>query len=107
MLGDKVIYNLEEDFSDLKLLLLANADKLIHIVTFENIPDNIFSKFENIRNINFIKADISNEFVNSISNSNSVILISSVGKTNSKLYKQIKALLNEMNKNIITEVLIK
>lgn len=107
MLGDKVIYNLEDDFSDLKLLLLANADKLINIVTFENIPDNIFSKFENIRNINFIKADISNEFVNSISNSNSVILISSVGKTNSKLYKQIKALLNEMNKNIITEVLIK
>lgn len=107
MLGDKVIYNLEEDFSDLKLLLLANADKFINIVTFEDIPNNIFSRFENIRNINFIKADISNEFVNSIANSNKVILIPSVGKTNAKFYKQIKSMLNEMNKNILVEALVK
>lgn len=107
MLGDKVIYNLEEDFSDLKLLLLANADKFINIITFEDIPNNIFSRFENIRNINFIKADISNEFVNSIANSNKVILITSVGKTNAKFYKQIKSMLNEMNKNILAEVLVK
>ena len=107
MLGDNIIYNLEEDFSDLKLLLLANADKHMSIVTFEDIPNNILSKFENIRNINFVKADISNEFVNNIAASDKVILIVSVGKTNSKLYKQIKSMLAEMNKNIISEVIIK
>ena len=107
MLGDNIIYDLEEDFSDLKLLLLANADKHISIVTFEDIPSNILSKFENIRNINFVKADISNEFVNNITASNKVILIVSVGKTNSKFYKQIKSMLAEMNKNIISEVIIK
>ena len=107
MLGDNIIYNLEEDFSDLKVLLLANADKRISIVTFEDIPNNILSKFENIRNINFIKADISNEFVNSIKTSDKVILVESVGKTNSKFYKQIKSMLQEMNKNIISEAIIK
>lgn len=107
MLGDNIIYNLEEDFSDLKVLLLANADKRISIVTFEDIPKNILSKFENIRNINFIKADISNEFVNSIKTSDKVILVESVGKTNSKFYKQIKSMLQEMNKNIISEAIIK
>lgn len=107
MLGDNIIYNLEEDFSDLKVLLLPNADKRISIVTFEDIPNNILSKFENIRNINFIKADISNEFVNSIKNSDKVILVESVGKTNSKFYKQIKSMLGEMNKNIISEAIIK
>lgn len=107
MLGDNIIYNLEEDFSDLKVLLLANADKHISIVTFEDIPNNILTKFENIRNTNFIKADISNEFVNSIKNSNKVILVESVGKTNSKFYKQIKSMLDEMNKNIVAEALIK
>lgn len=107
MLGDNIIYNLEEDFSDLKVLLLANADKRISIVTFEDIPNNILSKFENIRNINFIKADISNEFVNNIAASDKVILIMSVGKTNSKFYKQIKSMLGEMNKNIISEAIIK
>lgn len=107
MLGDNIIYNLEEDFSDLKLLLLANADKRMSIVIFENIPSNILSKFENIRNINFVKADISNEFVNNITASDKVILIVSVGKTNSKFYKQIKSMLGEMNKNIISEAIIK
>ncbi len=107
MLGDNIIYDLEEDFSDLKLLLLANADKHMSIVTFDDIPSNILSKFENIRNINFVKADISNEFVNNIAASDKVILIVSVGKTNSKLYKQIKSMLAEMNKNIISEVIIK
>lgn len=107
MLGDNIIYNLEEDFSDLKVLLLANTDKRISIVTFEDIPNNILTKFENIRNTNFIKADISNEFVNSIKNSDKVILVESVGKTNSKFYKQIKSMLDEMNKNIVAEALIK
>ena len=107
MLGDNIIYNLEEDFSDLKLLLLANADKHMSIITFEDIPNNILSKFENIRNINFVKADISNEFVNNIAASDKVILIVSVGKTNSKFYKQIKSMLGEMNKNIISEAIIK
>ncbi len=107
MLGDNIIYNLEEDFSDLKLLLLANADKHMSIITFEDIPNNILSKFENIRNINFVKADISNEFVNNIAASDKVILIVSVGKTNSKFYKQIKSMLEEMNKNIISEAIIK
>ena len=107
MLGDNIIYDLEEDFSDLKLLLLANANKYMSIVTFEDIPSNILSKFENIRNINFVKADISNEFVNNIAASDKVILIVSVGKTNSKFYKQIKSMLGEMNKNIISEAIIK
>ena len=107
MLGDNIIYNLEEDFSDLKLLLLANADKHMSIITFEDIPSNILSKFENIRNINFVKADISNEFVNNIQTSDKVILVESVGKTNSKFYKQIKSMLGEMNKNIISEAIIK
>lgn len=107
MLGDNIIYDLEEDFSDLKLLLLANADKRMSIITFEDIPNNILSKFENIRNINFVKADISNEFVNNIAASDKVILIASVGKTNSKFYKQIKSMLGEMNKNIISEAIIK
>lgn len=107
MLGDNIIYDLEEDFSDLKLLLLANADKHMSIITFEDIPSNILSKFENIRNINFVKADISNEFVNNIAASDKVIFIVSVGKTNSKFYKQIKSMLGEMNKNIISEAIIK
>lgn len=107
MLGDDIIYNIEDDFSDLKLLLLANSDKRIAMVSFENIPNNVLVNLENVRNINIVNADISNEFVNSIGVADKLVLLASVGKTNSKFYKQIKSMLDEMHKNIIAEALIK
>ena len=107
MLGENIIYDLENDFSDLKLLLLANQDKNISLVCFENIPENIIPQLQSFRNIHLIKADISGEFVESVKNSAEVIIFATVGKTNSKLYKQIKTMLMEMNKKVAQEVLIK
>ena len=107
MLGENIIYDLENDFSDLKLLLLANQDKNISLVCFENIPENIIPQLQSFRNIHLIKADISGEFVESVKNSAEVIIFARVGKTNSKLYKQIKTMLMEMNKKVAQEVLIK
>lgn len=107
MLGENIIYNLENDFSDLKLMLLANQDKKIAIIVFENICENIVVQLKEFRNVTLVKADISSEFVQNIKNNNEVILFTSVGKTNSKLYKQIKTMLSEMNKKIALDVLIK
>ncbi len=107
MLGDNIIYDLENDFSDLKLMLLANQDKKIAIIVFENICENIVVQLKEFRNVTLVKADISNEFVQNIKNNNEVILFTSIGKTNSKLYKQIKTMLSEMNKKIALDVLIK
>ena len=107
MLGENIIYDLENDFSDLKLLLLANQDKNISLVCFENIPENIIPQLQSFRNIHLIKADISGEFVESVKNSAEVIIFARVGKTNSKLYKQIKTMLMEMNKKVAQEVLLK
>ena len=101
-----IIYNLENDFSDLKLFLLANEDKKVSIAVFENIPQNIVSDLQAFKNVNLIRADISNEFVKDIKSSQEIVLFASVGKTNSKLYKQIKMMLSEMNKQIAQEVLI-
>ena len=107
MLGDNIIYDLENDFSDLKLFLLANLDKKISIAVFENIPQNIVEQLQNYKNVSLIKADITSEFVQDLKNSNEIVLFLTVGKTNSKLYKQIKTMLDEMNKKINLEVLIK
>ncbi len=107
MLGDNIIYDLENDFSDLKLMLLANQDKKIAIIVFENICENMVAQLKEFRNLTLVKADISSEFVQNIKNNNEVILFTSVGKTNSKLYKQIKTMLSEMNKKIALDGLIK
>lgn len=107
MLGDEIIYNIEKDFTDLKLILLANQDKKIALILFNDIPQNINQKLSSFSNIVLVKADISDKFVNSIKNSDLVIQFVSPSKTDSKLYKQIKLMLNEMDKKIIQEVLVK
>ncbi len=107
MLGENIIYNIENDFSDLKLLLLANQDKKIATVCFENIPSNIEEQLKAYRNLSLVKADISNEFVQSVKNSDEILSFATIGKTNSKFYKQIKTMLTEMNKKVALECLIK
>ena len=106
MLGDNIIYSLENDFSDLKLFLLANQDKKVSIAVFENIPQDTVEQLREFKNVNFVKADITEEFVQNIKNSEEIVIFATVGKTSSKLYKQIKTMLSEMNKKISQEVLI-
>lgn len=107
MLDENIVYNLREDFSDIKLILLANQTKKIAIISFENIPEDILRQLQEYRNLNIIKADISQEFVSFTSQADGVFLLAEIGKTQSKLFKQVKTILAEMNKKIIKEVLLK
>ena len=106
MLSDNIIYDLKRDFTDLKLQLLANQDKNISIVTFENLSVEILSSLKEFKNITVIKADITNEFVQYVNKSEKVILFSKIGQTNSKLYKQIRTILSNLEKDILKEVLL-
>ena len=106
MLGDEIIYNAEDDLSEIKKVLLANNDKSVTIVAFSNIPNVIIRELQKYRNINYVQADLTEDFVNGISNAEKTILFVSVGKTDSKLYKSIKEILIDKNKQIIKEVLV-
>ena len=106
MLGENIIYNVEKDLTDLKMTLLAKQDKQISLVLFEKLPSEIISELEKFKNLQFVNPDISNEFVNKINKSSDVILFGTINHTDSKLYKQIKKMLDEMNKNILNEVLV-
>ena len=106
MLGENIIYNAEKDLTDLKMTLLAKQDKQISLVLFEKLPSEIISELEKFKNLQFVNPDISNEFVNKINKSSDVILFGTINHTDSKLYKQIKKMLDEMNKNILNEVLV-
>ena len=104
MLCDDALYDLKNNIDELKLLLLANQDKRLALVTFGDLPYEIDIKGFN--NITSLEADISNDFINGINRSDEVILFVEIGKTDSKLYKQTKELLSTINKNILKEVLL-
>lgn len=106
MLGDEIIYNAEEDLSEIKKVLLANNDKSVTIVAFSNIPNVIISELQKYRNINYVQADLTENFVAGVGSAEKAILFVSIGKTDSKLYKSIKEILIDKNKQIIKEVLV-
>ena len=106
MLGDNIIYDVEKDFIDLKSVLLAKKKEQLAFVVFGGMKDETISQLQQFKNIQFIKADISDEFEIGIENINNVILVSSIGNTDAKLYKRVKQLLERMNKEIIQEVLV-
>ena len=105
MLGDNIIYDFEKDFIDLKSILLANK-KLVSLIMFDKPDEQLINELSKFKNINFVKADISEEFENGVQNSSKVIMLLSVGKTNSKEYKRIKDFLSKLNKEILVEVLV-
>lgn len=106
MLSNEIIYDINKDFINLKADLLANQNKKIAFILFEGIPDNI--KFSlNEYNISYIKADLTNEFVNRAMQSDVLYNIVSINKTDSNIYKQIKSIYNKMNIKNIKDVLIK
>lgn len=106
MLGDEIIYNAEDDLCDLKKVLLSNNDKQLAVIAFSSIPNQIISELQKYRNINYVQADLTENFVAGVGSAEKAILFVSVGKTDSKLYKSIKEILSDKNKQIIKEVLV-
>lgn len=106
MLGDNIIYKLRKDFIELKRTLLTNQNKNITLVLFEQLPAILIDKLKENKNLYIVNADISNDFINGIAKSSDVIIFAAVNKTNAELYKQVKQMINEMNKNILKEVLV-
>ncbi len=106
MLGDEIVYNIEKDFIDFKSILLAEKKEALSVILFENVSNHIMDELHKYKNINIVKADISDEFEKGIENSNKVITIAQIAKTDSRLFKKVKQLLERMNKKIIVELLV-
>lgn len=106
MLGENIIYYIKNDLINLKTIILSNKDKNISFVIFEQIPTEVLESLKEFPSLNIIRGDISQEFVNKISNSDDICLFASINKTDAKLYKQIKQMLQKTGKKVLTEVLI-
>ena len=104
MLENNIIYNINNDFLNLKSEILINRDKPISIVYFEPLNNELKDKLKYFKNIFIIEADISNEFISQINKSNSVIFFVKINRTETKKYKLIKNMINNLNKKIITEI---
>ncbi len=105
-LGEQIIYDLEKELNDLKLILLAKQNKNFTFVMFDNISREIYQELVAFKNVTFIKPELSNDFILGAKDADEVFMFCKVGETDAKFYRQIKNLLGEMRKNITKEILL-
>ena len=106
MLGSDVIYDLKNDYIKFMTELVANSDKKILFTQFENLPAKYTEELKKYPNIRYTNADISMEFKNSVKNTDFVVLLASINKTNAENYKSVKRIIEKTNKTILYEVLV-
>lgn len=105
MLGDNIVYNIANDLTDLQTYLLTKENKKLGFVFFANVNKNISDKLIEYKNIIPIKPEISSDFINQLKVVDDVVLIAEINRTDSKLYKQVKNMIKDMNKTVAKEIL--
>jgi len=106
MLENNVIYNIDKDFMKIKSLLLENKYKVINVVIFDGIELDLIKPLQQFRNVRVVRAEISEDFINSIERASGALLILRIGEADSRLYKYVKNAVISRNKEIYNEVLV-
>lgn len=104
-LGEKIIYNTEKNMDDLKILLLSNQNERISVIAFEGFPTYLLQTINLSPNIKIVEAEINQQTINEITNSDKLILAGKIGATPKKIYQQIKTICTETNKKITAEII--
>lgn len=105
-LDENIIYNDNNNFFNIQKMLLENKEQNISCIIFNNPEQQIINLFSKFKNLDLIKADISEELVDSVAKADATILFAKVGKTDATLYKNIKEIIKKKNKPILEEVLV-
>ena len=105
-LGDNIIYNIENEHNTLAADMLSNINSKKAFVFFEEVSVQTIEKLKQFKDTIFIKADISNDFTETINSVDSIVTFASINKTDKDKYLLIKKMITNMNKKIIYEVLI-
>ena len=103
-LGEKVLYDLNKNTDDLKILLLASPEKSFTVLAFDGFNTGDMQSLSAFSNLKIITADISPQTVDNIKRTDNIILASKIGRSSRKLYLQLKNICQEMKKDIYLEI---
>ena len=105
-LGENIIYKDDKSLFNINKFLIDYKNQNITCILFNNPEPNISSLLSEFKNLNIIKATISANLIDDISQNDSAILLAGIGKTDAMIYKSIKETLKIHNKQILKEILI-
>lgn len=104
-LGENVMYNIDKNIDELKLILMTNSRENFSFIIFDGFKIDLFKSLEGFNNFKVIKADITPKTIDEISNSDKLIFAQRIGQTPKKLYTQLKTTCEEMKKTVYKELI--
>ena len=106
VLSDNIIYDGFNDFDKIKIEILGNRPKKVLLVSLVQLSQNIIDKIRSISNADIVYADLTDEFIDKISENSHIIMVSKIQDTNTDTYKKVKNLIIKQNKNITCDILV-
>lgn len=103
-LGEKIIYDIENNIEDLKVIALSNNNEELLFLTFEGFSVEDFKDINLLSNLKIVQAELTSQCINIIKSSKKIIFAGKIGKTPKKTYERIKNICIESDKKIYLEV---
>ena len=106
ILSNNIIYNGFNDFDRIKIEILGYRPQKILLISLEKLSMDIINSIRAISNADIVYADLTDEFIDTVSATDKIIMISKIQDTNIDIYKKIKNFIVKQNKKIICDILI-
>jgi capsular polysaccharide biosynthesis protein len=106
MLTDNIILDIDKNADVVVTKIFSYNPKKILVIPMLQLPNGILNKFKALSNCDVMYPDLSKEFIEKISSSDKIILVSQISKTRAETYKNMREIIKNQNKNIIFDVLM-
>ena len=105
MLGENVIYKDSKSSNKIKNLFLQYRKKKVLAVNFV-AGGQLAQQLSSYKNVKLVEAEINEHLLDLIDETEGIVMIASVDKTDSETYKQIKEFVKSAKKEVYAEVLV-
>ena len=106
MLTNNIIYDGANDIDSVRAELVARIPHKVLLVSLTKLPTDMQKQIEKFSNAKVVYANFSNEFVNELSQTDYVMLVSKIQETSSDFYKKMRNIIEKQKKEVIYDVLL-
>ena len=106
MLTKNIIFNGAEKINNIKVKIRSCKPQKVLIISFVQLSGSFLNNLQNLPNCGLIYYNGEDTFVDNISMTDKVVLISSVGNTDAEAYKIVRDAIKNQQKDILFDVIM-
>ncbi|MBR6127110.1 hypothetical protein IKQ21_05435 [bacterium] len=105
-ISNNVIYNGLENVDSIKAEILGYDPDKILLISLVQLPQDFINNVQTLSNAKVVYANLTKDFLQEISSSKKIMIISKIQVTSTDLYKKIESIIEKQNKVNVQDILI-